>query len=586
MSSEIPQLERIRLNVADDADWPNGVPTNPKDGIDDLAARAKDLEDAGGGGGGQSRVWITNLTGSGDITSKVYEADTSPSNLILEEATSNNDDITVHLLIEGGAGDDWHADASVTVSGGGATPVVVAKADWTQAGSGRMWTATANLTDADTTATITATLSTGDTATLDYTRALDPPEILSAGFDGAYPTAPETGLQTAVKTGDTVTLTGTVETHATRIQVVSSGASSSTQNFDDDYSSGTFSIDVTCGSASGSQHFYLKANKDGGAYGSQYESDNTISMDQAAHSYGSFTNKVFSPVSNFALASSDSMTGDLTISNWNASDVITYTSSEVTITSDTTYAVTKTYTYASGSYRDSGTNVTLTSRRKANGKQSSTTYLVKIANTSPILTMLGATSRLRSRASGGDKTYTLTISSAQELKEAPTCSRDSADDGDALGAWSGSAPDKTWTNTIAIGEEDTDGTYSWNDQTVLATNGAGKTVAAIATNVSYSVGGFEERSISMAQFEEYNPIGTAVSGVDNAAKLVCAAYDAADSEKTSDLTYKTNTTQNDGGREFTIVDSGGSFDATGDYVRCTDGEIFNLPYTIRLEEDA
>ena len=539
-----------------------------------------------------STVYFTDATGAGVISGKTYEADTVPADKILTAFSSDNDDITVTLEIHSRSG-SWMPD-SVTVSGGGATPVTVERQNWTQVGSSRIWTASVNLTDADTSGVLTATMSDGDTATCTYTRLAEPPACSSAdwgqnggGFSsGEYPTSPDTGLQTAVKSGDEVYVQVTLDSSATRITVASGGAGTgSDQHFDDTYAAGTHVIGpVTCGSGTGSQVFTVKANRDGGSYGT---SDDTpsISMDQASHSYTSLHNLVFSPADNFALKAGDSCTGDVEITNWSAgNDHISYTSSEVTVTDSGAYAETKTYTFLSGLYRDSGTNVTLTSRRKANGKQSSTSYLIKICNASATINMNGAESRLRSRATGGDKTYSLTAVSDFELKSYTT-TRDAgppADDGPALGAWSGSAPDKTWTNTITIQEDDRKNTgaetYSWEG--VDAVTGSGISKASISADPTYTVGGFESRDVAMAAYEHYNPIGTQVSNKDNANKLSCEIVGV------KELEYVENTTPAEG--KFTITDSGGNFDADGTYVRCLDTDFIDLglPYTLRIEEAA
>lgn len=542
--------------------------------------------------------------GGGTISGKTYEANTTPANKRLTAFASDADsiiiDVELHVL-----GFPWQPDQVELFLDGVSTGVTVSKQNYVSSGD-RVFTAALAYAGGDTTGVFT--VHTGDGATsadVSYTRLLDPPEILSAAWDGTYPTSPETGLQTAVKSGDVVTLTGTVDTHATRIRVESFGATSSQQDFDDDYSSGTFSIDVTIGSSTGTKQFRMKANKDGGTYGATFDTTDApaIVLDQASHSYDSvLSNQDFSAqdATNFALATGHQMTGDMNISNWNGSDVILYTSSEVDIrdvtsglVDDATFEETKRYDYVAGTYRDSGTNVTITSRRKANGKQSTKKYLVKIANVAPELTVVitGNPDRLRSKT-GADKTYTVTLQSNQELKATPTLERDNTapiDDGPNLPALSGSAPDKTWTATMTIQEDDAKNlaaaVYDWS--TIAGTNGAGTTTNTLEDapawqgngSSQYTVGGFESRDIAMAQFDEFNPIGTQVSNLNNAAKLSCEAVGI------GVLAYKTNTTQNDGGREFTVVDSGGNFDADGDHVRCTDGDIFNnQAYTLRTEE--
>jgi len=539
-----------------------------------------------------STLFIVGAAGSGGTTvsDKNYEAGTSPASKVLTDFDCDGDSLTIDVEADAGAGatvaSGWQPAVTVYGPGGESHAVTLSQIDDT-----RRFEGTATFSAADQDGTFYATSADGGRSQdVAYDRLEDPPVCSSAtwgqydgGWTGSeYPTSPDTGAQTAVKSGDTIDIQFTLDSSATNIQVTSSGASSSTQNFGGSYSSGTNYIEgVTCGSASGSQVFTIKANRDGGTYGATTNTD-SISMDQTDHSYTSVHNHVFSPVDNFALGSGDSCTADVQITNWAAGDYAEYTSSEVSITSDTTYAETKTYTYASGSYRDSGTNVTLTSRRKANGKQDSTTYLIKICNRSPVLTVSGATARLRSRASGGDKTYGITLSCNNELKDTPTLARDAADDGDALPGLSGSEPDKTWTANIAIGEEDTKNTgansHTWTG--ISAEDGAGNTVSSITTNPDYTVGGFEERDVAMARFDQYNAIGTMVSNKNNASLLNCEVP-----EYGKTLTYVGSVTPTTDG--FTITDSSGNFDADGDYVRCLDSNIYDAAaYTMRISEDA
>ena len=537
-----------------------GPPTDVAEALDELAST--------GGGAASSVVFITDATGAGTISNKSYLANTVPADKILTAFESDDDDITVTVEIDV-ISDDWQP-ASVTLSGAGATPVVVNKQDWTQVDNSRRFTATANLTDADTTGTITATMSDGDTSTVAYTRAADPPIVSSATWGqytdpawsgGEYPTDGETGLQTAVKSGDTVDIQFTLDSDATNIQVLNTGASSSTQTFGGAYSAGVNYIEgVVCGSRSGAQVFTIKANRDGGTYGATTATGN-ITMDQTAHAFNTIHNQVFDPVGNFALKSGDDCTGDVEITNWSAgNDVIAYASSEVTISAPTAYTEAKTYTYLAGTYTDSGTNVTITSRRKANGKQTTHSYLIKICNAAATLSLTPASTATRWRSkTGGDNSDTITITSNYELKSL-TCTRDPADDGDALGAWSGSPPDKTWTNTLTVGEEDTKNVgaavYTWAG--ILATTGSGLTTAAIGTNPTYVIGGFEERTLDPAPYATLAAIGTMVTNEDNAANLIATRVGV------GSLEYVGNDTVPQAGK-YTIADSGGSFDADGDY---------------------
>jgi len=528
--------------------------------------------------------------GTGTVWAETYlSPDTEPTNKILTGGES--DDATMTLTAEiHTLGDVWQPVSVDLFRSGSALGLTVLRAAWTKIGD-RLFTVTFTVTDASSSLTYHVETSDGKmSGDFAFVRGLDPPLMTSAAWDGTYPSAPgspaslDTGIQTAVKSVDTVTVTGGVETHATRITVESFGATSASQNFDGDYSSGTFSIIVTIGSDTGTKQFRLKANKDGGAYGSTFDTTDSpaILLDQVAHSYTTFAASAFTPVSNFALKSGDSCTGTSTIGNWTASDKILYNFDDGTIASETVYVAAKTYSCTGGTYTDTGTNVQIDSRRKANGKggTSQKTGLVKIANVAPTLTLTGATARLRSKT-GADKTYALTLTGSQELKDTPTCVRDATDDGPAMGTWSGSEPDQTWTNTLTVEEDDTKNTgasnFSWEG--IIATNGAGTIVAVIGTNPNYTVGGFEQRDIAIAKFDQFDPIGTMGTNLDNPNKLI------AEYVGIGTAVYVTNTTDDPGSRKFTIVDGAGVFDPDGSFVKCNDSNIFDvIPYTIRIEE--
>jgi hypothetical protein len=120
--------------------------------------------------------------------------------------------------------------------------------------------------------------------------------------------------------------------------------------------------------------------------------------------------------------------------------------------------------------------------------------------------------------------------------------------------------------------------YIWEG--ILATNGAGTTVAAIGTYPNYTVGGFESRDIVANQFEKFKAIGAQVSNLNNPSKFKCEFVGIGVG------TYRADVTETAGAKEFTVTDVSGNFLATGTYVRCLDPNIFNnlTTYTMRVEE--
>lgn len=182
---------------------------------------------AGGATADQSKVFIVDVTGAGNISNKVFEDSTSPVDKVLVSFESDNDDITLHFEVHA-EGVDWQP-ITATASGGGATPSVDNNEDWSQTteNGARVFTGTVQLDDADTSDSgLLITLSDGGTTTVDYTRTLNPPAILTIAFDnqGAqnpgdiYPDGTYVG-QSAFKANDDIKVSGTCDSHATAVYI-------------------------------------------------------------------------------------------------------------------------------------------------------------------------------------------------------------------------------------------------------------------------------------------------------------------------------------------------------------------------------
>jgi len=459
-----------------------------------------------------SIVYFTDASGSGTITNKAYEGSTVPANKVLTAFESNNDDITVTLEVHS-YGKPWQPEA-VQVTGGGSTAVTVAKSAWTQVASTRIWTASVNLTDADTTGILVAAMSDGDVAICSYTRGLSAPLMLTAAWDGTYPAS-----QTQVKSGDSVTLTGTVETHATTIRVLSSGATSSQQDFADDYSSGTFSISVTIGSGSGSQQFSLAASA-GGTYGATLVTTDSpaIDLDQTSPTFGAFSVNY----NGSQEAAKGAETFDVTLAHTNAEAGDTYaygdpTGTDVTIPSTTTYAATKTgcSINTAGIYRDdtSTENFQLTATRTTlNGKIASSSGTVEIADVAPLVGVddsspaygsIGSVARMGS--DDGTNFYLdrnlYVISNQKHLSTSTSSIVPAAGDSNTFqGSW---VEDDDFTFRRAYRASDANmqtggqvnNTFTWI--TITVTNRAGTVTTSITKNPTYTIGGFAARTLTI-----------------------------------------------------------------------------------------
>jgi len=254
--------------------------------------------------------------------------------------------------------------------------------------------------------------------------------------------------------------------------------------------------------------------------------------------------------------------------------------SELSIPSTTTYAETKTVTRIGGDYRETGEfpNYIIVVSKSYNGTHTSKWATVRIAHVLPTVTVTESASRMRSKT-GAAATHTITITSNQYIfPTTPSLARDSGDDGPALSAFSGGP--YIWTATLTSEEDDTKNTaatvYTW--ESLSAINRAGKEQTTISGDATYTIGGFEEREIAFARFEEYNAIGTMATNKDNANLIDCRV-----DQYGKTLTYYEDTDPHTDG--YTITDSDGNFDADGDYVRVLDSNIYDAAaYNVQISE--
>ena len=151
-----------------------------------------------------------------------------------------------------------------------------------------------------------------------------------------------------------------------------------------------------------------------------------------------------------------------------------------------------------GDYNVSTDNLRATANRAANDATTVAQTVVAIAH---VAATLDATFATRLRSGGNDGTsaqnHTITVDADQLL-----ASFDMDEDtggGTFLGSWSGTPPDASWTRSLQVHDDDTKGTYSW--QNVLGTNLAGITTTSLNTGGSYVLGGFVARDVTWQAFQ-------------------------------------------------------------------------------------
>lgn len=365
-----------------------------------------------------------------------------------------------------------------------------------------------------------------------------PPQVTSAYFYGGYPTSP---AQTELKYNDTFNFTVNSDVAIVAIQIYDFGAARpATHNFTAATSKNITITIADRGNTTQNLGVKLRVQKANGSWSSDYLTSDYGSTD------GVHTVKLnnLGPIISFglidypgtqgALKNTESATVVNTVSNFNT---ISYISSELNITNDTTYESPKTVTRKSTGgteYNVTSPNLTISATRTANNKSNSSSVLVKIANgtfTLDINTNGGA----RLRTGGNDTTdpqsYTVSITAGHQLASAPTLTAPAG--GGSLGAFSGGGT--SWSATLSnISDSLTKGTKNW--VAISATNIAGTTVTTINSGGSYIIGGFVKRKVTVTAFLNTATINTSVS--DNAKLVATWRYKASPYNTVSDLLYQ------------------------------------------------
>lgn len=542
-------------------------PHNPAVALDDLAARTATLEGAGGGGGGF--VYITNIapTGVGVVDEKVYDANTIPANRVLNSCRSDTSSVTVSVLIR--QHDDAWQPASVTISGGGITPVPVtlSPSTATQVANEQAWTMDIEITGADTDALpIVATLSTGDTASCAYERLEDPPDVLSVQWDDQGTNSdPYPAIQTQFADGNLMQVSGTADAHADEVWIkdVSSGATEG-QGLQGPYTvtAGNWTAaNVVAGDAdNATAHLVVYAKTTAGAPGDDFNSETdqaaatvacsqtSPSMSGASHAY---------PGTQEAIKDAETDTVTIIHTNPAAGDTYDYNDAgtgELTIPSSTTYLAAKPVSRLSGNYRESGTNYRLTiTRTTKNGVSNTRIVTVKIAHVSPVVTVArnsGGSALNRMGSGSGPKNHTVYLISTQAnlSSHTPTLAPDAGDNAAFTGSWSAGS-NLYYTRSFQVQDADINaGGQAANDFTWGACsikNRANKEATVVTTNTDYSLGGFTLRTVSPGPIGGANPPWThwgdiGVPIVDTS-KVEAICTSKADSE----LEYEANVTEHD-----------------------------------------
>lgn len=504
------------------------APSDPSHGVrlQDLDARAP-----------VKPAFVADITpsGSGIVAQKVY-APTVPANKLLLSAVSDTENVRVTVLAQGAL----FLAPNVTVNG-------IAIANFAAvAGGNDLFQGTADIVMAES-GDITIESDTGATYTVTLTVATEGP-VISTATIGAYP-----GSQTEAKAGDVMPITGVVANGAVSIAVANSGAAASgniaTFGANDSAGAGfkTFAGTFTVANRTGSQAVSLTAKNALGTDGAVKVSDNSITLNQAVPTIS--TVSVNYPNGQAALTIGDTAQVSATVTG---ADTVSYSFSaagqDASITDPEVYAVSKDVTLNNGTYFVSN-NYTVTATKASNGAVATRQGAIKIAEVAATATISiqGNPSRLRSSQAGN--AYTLRVQPNQELASEPVVVLAA---GEFSGNWSFSGG--VYSRQVLIRDSDARGVTAVDATLTNLAN------AESPANGSFTIGGFLERAITFDAFARFMAIGATVADFTK----VRARYNG----QGTDLTRRSDTTDVVGA--FTVVNSGGVFDANGTHLFLND----------------
>jgi hypothetical protein len=428
------------------------------------------------------QLFITDVTGDGIVTDKQYVPGTIPPNTVLLECLTDNDNIEIHFMSEGGI----NYSPIVTLDG------VTQCTNLQQYANDQRLFYGSIPAIIESTKVFTISSTAGGISTVKINRAAAGPEILTCVI-GDYP-----GSQTAAKQGDKIHVTGTVESSATEVRLLPYGAFSGTGWIS--CSGGVFDILGTVSSAIGLQKARVEARNAIGTVGRTADSSNEIELDQT---YPSFTDHGCTyPAGQAAFKGTETGTQSTVVSG---ADNFTYSSPnfDFSITSPNVYEENKSIVCNNpGSYNDSVSNFRIVAIRSRNDAQSIFNKIIEVADIAPVVTASQPYSRLRSSPAGAD--YTISANSNQNLATAPSVSIP------VSGTWRGTGfvgGPKNWSRTIRISDADAKGTGPWAWDGTAPKNRAG---LSASIQGSETVGGFYSRHLILAPFSTRTELDVAV----------------------------------------------------------------------------
>ena len=494
-------------------------------------------------------VFFTDIspTSSGIVGNKKYVANTVPANKVITDGTADTQNVRVSLVAEGGSA---FYSPTITVTTSPAIPGSPFTVPLTEdAYDKRLFTGYVDLPGITVDTVVTATSSTNASASATIHVAAAGPAISSLTI-GAYP-----GSQTEAKNNDVMPVSGVVDNTATYVEIIVAGAAKSVSILGlgaaDSAGAGfkTFTGTFTVGSASGTQKVTAHARNALGTFGANFQSSNSITLNQTYPTIGART--ITYPATQSALKSSETATVSATVTN---ADTVAYTSSaDLSVDTPNTYAASKTVTRVGCNYVVGTNNYTITATKASNGAVSVASSAISIANApaTASITITGSPSRLISSAAG--QSYTVNITANQLLNSAPSLD---ASSGTWTGSWTLSG--NVYSRTLVIKDGDPTGAETFSN--LVLTGLANVVGSTITSGANYTVGGFLLRVLTVPAFSQIVAIGTNVTTI--------SKTDAKYAGATANLTLRADTSQFQEG--YTITDANGNYNPTGGYLFLTD----------------
>lgn len=575
------------------SNWPAGDPGSSAQAHDIHASRLTAVE--GASASATSAVFMTDVTDADGTPTVNYESGTVPSNQVVSsvEYQSGELTVTIHGEVDGGP-EDWNPVVTIVganVSGSPVSCTLSALGTDTRRFS---FSQAVTLTGAG---TVTVTADDGATHAVSFTEAAAPPDITTFTHGTVAEYQP---TQTRVKNGDTVSFSATFPAGASYfvLEDFELHGSVSAVEYPIDVTDTSIDDTFTVSGDNGLSHnikAHLKMASE--AVGSSMESTNSgLFHDSSVPSVSGTISVGNYPSGQEALKDSETADCTFTVSgsqadtgNYTDWSTIEYTtvSGELLIPDDEVYDEIKTVSRASGDYRETGTNYQVRVYKSYNGTYRTRTATVKIAHTFPTVTVgtSGGGQLSRMGTDDGVDNYKnhivyLISSQANLSTHTPTLAGDAGDTSAWTGAWS-TYGSLAYSNYRQVQDADllaggqAGNSFTWGACSIK--NRAGKETTAVTTHTTYTLGGFEARSV-------------VITGYQNRGTFDCRAVDvtnlSAEVTGVGVLSYRGDTTETGGGMEFTITDSAGTFDEDGTYVRCLDPNVFGVlnPYTIVIEE--